>query len=340
MSVADLGPLDWRIAITDSNGRPTPEFQRRWATQRSNNNLINDTTFGTGAPTGTPDNDGTGYIDTSTTPYQVYIGFNGTWHHVGVVNFVDLQDAPHTYTGSGLKLVRVNSGATAVEFAGVTSVLDSIGSTQGDILYRDAANWAVLAPGTLGQVLTSGGASANPTWSASGASGLVLISRVTTSGSQSNVTFSTIPGTYQDLMIVITGAATIAAVNDTISCQFNGDTAAHYSGNTMIKSGSSSVGGPDAVNASAAILGYLPGSTGVANDNSISQCRIGHYANTSFNKTVSSVGTIRNANSANNLFEVQTSYWWTSTAAITSIKIFPTASNFVNGSVVSLYGIS
>ena len=40
MSAQDTGPLDWRIAITDKAGRPTPEFQRRWAIQRNNNGLI------------------------------------------------------------------------------------------------------------------------------------------------------------------------------------------------------------------------------------------------------------------------------------------------------------
>lgn len=25
-----IGPMDWRIGITDKQGRPTPEFQRRW----------------------------------------------------------------------------------------------------------------------------------------------------------------------------------------------------------------------------------------------------------------------------------------------------------------------
>lgn len=37
MSEKDLGPLDWRIAIVDKSGRPTPEFQRRWNLQRGNN---------------------------------------------------------------------------------------------------------------------------------------------------------------------------------------------------------------------------------------------------------------------------------------------------------------
>lgn len=50
----------------------------------------------------------------------------------------------------------------------LTAFLDTLGSSQGDILYRDAGGWAALAPGTLGNVLTANGPAANPTWSASG----------------------------------------------------------------------------------------------------------------------------------------------------------------------------
>ncbi len=46
-----------------------------------------------------------------------------------------------------------------------TTILDSLGSTQGQVLYRGASNWTVLATGTDGNVLTTHGASANPTWS-------------------------------------------------------------------------------------------------------------------------------------------------------------------------------
>lgn len=114
-SPTDLGPLDWRIAITDKSGRPTPEFQRRWNTQRNNNSLISSISTGAGPPTGTP-KDGAEYVDTSTTPYTLYLGEGGTWHQVGAMHFTDLLDAPHNYTSASLKLVRVNTGATGLEF--------------------------------------------------------------------------------------------------------------------------------------------------------------------------------------------------------------------------------
>jgi len=57
------------------------------------------------------------------------------------------------------------SGGTAVPSALTASqVLDFIGSTQGQVLYRGASGWAVLGVGTSGQVLTTNGAAANPSW--------------------------------------------------------------------------------------------------------------------------------------------------------------------------------
>jgi hypothetical protein len=166
----DTGPLDWRIAIVGQDGRPTPEFQRRWATQRSNNALIGTITFGSGAPSGKPD-DGAEYVDTDATPPALYVGHSGTWLKIGPFKFVQLSDVPNSYTGAGSKLLRVNSGANAVEFAALSSVLDGISSTRGTILYRGASGWTALAPGTAGNVLQTGGAGADPSWVAGGGGG-------------------------------------------------------------------------------------------------------------------------------------------------------------------------
>ncbi len=62
------------------------------------------------------------------------------------------------------------SGSTATPSGNtLTAILDAVFSAaQGDILYRGATTWAVLAPGTSGNVLTTGGAGANPAWAAGG----------------------------------------------------------------------------------------------------------------------------------------------------------------------------
>ena len=58
-----------------------------------------------------------------------------------------------------------NSGGSSIP-SGLTAsqVFDFIGSTQGDVLYRNGSVWTVLPPGTNGQVLTTAGAAANPSW--------------------------------------------------------------------------------------------------------------------------------------------------------------------------------
>jgi hypothetical protein len=87
-TVKDTGPLDWRIAIVSKDGRPTPEFQRRWATQRVNNGLISVPTFGTGTPPVDPvPDDGAEFIDQSTNPYTIYVAIDGKWHQASNPRF-------------------------------------------------------------------------------------------------------------------------------------------------------------------------------------------------------------------------------------------------------------
>lgn len=72
-------------------------------------------------------------------------------------------------------LANTSGGSAAPVATTVTALLDdAIGSTQGDILYRSGSAWTVLAPGTSGYVLTSGGAGANPSW-ASASSGVTSV---------------------------------------------------------------------------------------------------------------------------------------------------------------------
>lgn len=74
--------------------------------------------------------------------------------------------------GSAYSILAVNAGGTAPAYATLSALLDAaIGDTRGSVLYRGAAGWAILAPGTADQVFTTNGAGADPTWEDAGGGG-------------------------------------------------------------------------------------------------------------------------------------------------------------------------
>jgi hypothetical protein len=92
-------------------------------------------------------------------------------------NFTDLAGAAtlaQLPSISNNSVLANNSGGTAIPSAlSASQILDMINNVQGDILYRGASGWSSLAPGTSGQVLTTAGASANPSWATVSGTGTV-----------------------------------------------------------------------------------------------------------------------------------------------------------------------
>lgn len=221
----------------------------------------------------------------------------------------------------------------------ISSLLDLISTTRGAILYRGAATWAALSPGTATHVLTSNGAGADPSYQApSGVSGAqVLISEQTPSGT-GTVTFSSISGAYRDLRLVVRARSSISATVDNVTLQFNNDTGGNYDRQRM--------GATQATNSAAAavaqtslIIGNIPGDTATADHAGTVRCEIFDYRGTTFDKNTHSqdgYGTSEAAAGQN------VDIWygaWRSTVAITEIDVTIVGGNFMAGSVVSLYGV-
>lgn len=107
----------------------------------------------------------------------------------------------------------------------IQTQLDSISNVQGSILYRGAAAWAALAPGTAGRFLTTNGASADPSWTA--ASALTWTDVVatndtnvanTTLAAASGLSFSVSAGSYYSfefgvIMSVVSGSGLKIAIS-------------------------------------------------------------------------------------------------------------------------------
>lgn len=150
------------------------------------------------------------------------------------------------------------------------------------------------------------------------------IATTTLGSAASSVTFSSISGSYTDLVLVINGTVTggVAA-----TLQFNGDTGSNYSQTNLYGDGSSAGSGRQS-----SITSAPAGSLGTTQSNTIIQ--IMNYSNTTTYKTVLS----RGSNTTG--FAIARVNLWRSTSAITSIVCALTSSaDYNSGTMLTLYGI-
>jgi hypothetical protein len=147
------------------------------------------------------------------------------------------------------------------------------------------------------------------------------LATVTISGSVNSITFSSIPATYRDLVILFGGAAASATQ---LSIEFNGDTGSNYSRQYLEFRGSAGAGESTDKRWIADV--------GSAQSNFIFQ--VMDYSATDKQKTA-----LVRANDPSAIVWAAAGRW-ANTAAITSIKLFSGGPNFVAGSSFSIYGIA
>jgi hypothetical protein len=143
----------------------------------------------------------------------------------------------------------------------------------------------------------------------------------------STVTFSSIPSTYTDLVLV---AAPLSSAAEEMVMQFNGDTSAVYSATILWGSGTAA-GSIRSTAQNSAVLNYY-GSVGSTQNNQLFS--IMNYANTTTFKTV-----IGRANRSDSGVDATVALW-RNTAAINSVALkLKNSNNFLTGSTFNLYGI-
>jgi hypothetical protein len=175
----------------------------------------------------------------------------------------------------------------------------------------------------------------NPAVAASGT--FESISTVTVSGTQSSITFTSIPSTYKHLQIrsVARDDQSVNSIGYT-RMTVNSDTGTNYNGHALYANGST----VSAINWAAGanmIIGREAGSTLLASTFGANIIDILDYASTSKYKTVRSLSGI-DANGSGDIFFQ--SGLWLNTAAINAISFTAQGgSNFVTGTKFALYGI-
>jgi len=149
----------------------------------------------------------------------------------------------------------------------------------------------------------------------------------TTLGGNSSITFTSISGSYTDLILVIQGANSNVA---NARWRLNGDTGTNYSWTGLGGTGTSAASTRTSNTATPQLdwYGYFDGTQ----SNLISHFM--NYSNSTTYKTVLS----RSNNASNGT--ATTVGLWRSTAAVTSITIVSSNGNFDTGAIATLYGIA
>jgi hypothetical protein len=150
-----------------------------------------------------------------------------------------------------------------------------------------------------------------------------LIASNTVGTATSTVTFSSIPGTYTDLILIYSGAGSGSA---DLYMQFNGDTGNNYSRTYVFGDGSSAASSRQ-TSTYGIFWGYQ--TTGIQN----ASVNIMDYSNSTTNKTTVGVEAIPSVAIA------AITGLWRNTAAITSVLVGAAGATFSTGTTLKLYGI-
>jgi len=153
------------------------------------------------------------------------------------------------------------------------------------------------------------------------------IATTTLGSAQLTVTFSNIPGTYTDLVLVYSGAS--ASAGQSLDVRLNSDTGTNYSFTGLYGDGSSATSFRVSNSAYGRIANF---GTGIGN--AIAQFQ--NYSNTTTYKTW-----LSRSNDAG-VDVIAFVNLWRSTAAITSIALqnYGNSLNIASGSTFTLYGIA
>jgi hypothetical protein len=151
------------------------------------------------------------------------------------------------------------------------------------------------------------------------------LATVTLASATGSVTFSSIPATYRDLIVVLSGTRT---GNNNIHFRFNDDSGSNYLNVAAAGSGSGTTSLSETTTYNFVTVYALETNTQL---NTIFQ--VMDYSATDKHKT--SLTRFSQAGSGVTMFAGR----WANTAAINSIRVFTGNNDFGTGTVMSLYGV-
>lgn len=159
------------------------------------------------------------------------------------------------------------------------------------------------------------------------------IATTTLGSGVTSYTFSSIPSTYTDLILVSNASSTNASYG--LRVRFNGDTGSNYSSTRMMGNGSSATSARES-----SVTGIIINGNGYGGSNdlsTISILQVMNYSNTTTYKTA-----LLRESYAAGATTALVGLWRATPAAITSLTIYNEggAINITSGATLTLYGIA
>jgi len=187
------------------------------------------------------------------------------------------------------------------------------------------------------QTLANGSAYGYRSLSAAAAGAFESIATASGTGSSGTITFSSIPSTYTHLQIRGIGRTTTASTGfDDLLVRFNSDSSASYTYHALTGDGSTASAFGGTAQTSAIIVDGLYRNNVTANTMASVIIDLVDYAVTTKNKTLRTF----NGGDVNGSGKIYLqSHLWINTAAVSSITLVASGTNFGTQSVFSLYGI-
>ena len=158
------------------------------------------------------------------------------------------------------------------------------------------------------------------------------------SGGASSIEFTSIPGTYQHLQIRGVARSSQSSTDLDLNVRVgNGsiDTGSNYSNHLLYGTGAVAAA-TGYVSQSFGWMSMLPGSTATSSTFGSIVLDVLDYCSTSKNKTLRAIGGY-DRNGAG--YVLVSSAAWLNTSAIDTLRLYPSAGNFVQHSTIALYGI-
>lgn len=153
-----------------------------------------------------------------------------------------------------------------------------------------------------------------------------------------SVTLSAIPGTYRHLYFDWYARGDVGATSTGTAGQLSADAGANYDWMQIASGGSGATSPAGVVGDTDFQFGDMTGNTAPASTFSAGHIELLNYAGTTGHKMGTWQTATKTAVAVANLSWYSGSFWWRSTAAVTSIKVFPKSGNFVAGSLFVVYG--